>query len=152
MGNVMVRSPPSAARTRRGDGQHVATSAEVELAPARRDLVHAAAVRLRMVATPASERTRRQLSSQLSTRRVRALLLSGAAGPFAASLGVSALLLLGKELREWAQAHPGAFDRRTLRAVALLSIMAAIFTYLKLTSTVKPRTQRLETTAVQKDD
>ena len=83
---------------------------------------------------------------------MRALLLSGAAGPFAASLGVSALLLLGKELREWAQAHPGAFDRRTLRAVALLSIMSAIFTYLKLTSTVAPRTQRLESTAVQKDD
>ena len=105
-----------------------------------------------MVATPASERTRRQLSSQLSTRCVRALLLSGAAGPFAASLGVSALLLLAKEIREWAQAHPGAFDRRTLRAVALLSIMSAIFTYLKLTSTVAPRTQRLESTAVQKDD
>ena len=105
-----------------------------------------------MPTTIAQERTRRQLSSQLSTRRVRALLLSGAAGPFAASLGVSALLLLGKELREWAQAHPGAFDRRTLRAVALLSIMSAIFTYLKLTSTVAPRTQRLESTAVQKDD
>ena len=106
----------------------------------------------RMPTTIAQERTRRQLSSQLSTRRVRALLLSGAAGPFAASLGVSALLLLAKEIREWAQAHPGAFDRRTLRAVALLSIMSAIFTYLKLTSTVRPRTQRLETTAVQKDD
>ena len=107
---------------------------------------------IRKTLTSLSPAERAQLSSKLSSRRVRSLLMSGAAGPFAASLLICALLLLGKEVSEWARAHPGAFDVRTLRAAALLLLLASIFAYLKWSINVKPRTARLERTAVAKND